>query len=233
MHSEAKKVRTFSEDEELVRIRRHDIITCAIRVFIEKDYDKTTMADIAHACGMSKGLLYHYVSSKDDILYLIANDQMEGTIRGFTALEERCENMTASKALLEYVNYYYKVVNDTQDYQVFLNQLAVKLPNEDRRILFEANDYALNILDTILKRGVASGEFEIEDTILTAHNIMLIGRSWADRRWYLARRYTFDQYLTIQIRVILKAIQPNKTTDNQASIKEIITQESLDVNKLR
>ena len=75
-------------------------------------------------------------------------------------------------------------------------------------MLFDANNCALDVLDGILKRGVASGEFEIEDTTLTAHNIMLIGRTWADRRWFLGSRYTFEQYLDIQTKAIFKTIGP-------------------------
>jgi AcrR family transcriptional regulator len=208
MGSANRQIRTFSEDEGLVRERRRHIADCAIKVFLQKGYDQATMADIARASGVSKGLLYHYVSSREDILYLIARDQSEGTSAGFSALAQRCEAVAPTEAVVEYVRYYYSVVNDTQDYQVFLNQVVAKLPREDRRVLFESNNFALDVLDGILKRGVASGEFEVEDTTLAAHNIMLIGRSWADRRWFLGRRYSFDEYLDVQTRAILKAIHP-------------------------
>ncbi len=210
MISGKRQIRTFSEDEKLVRERRRHIVDCAIKVFLDGGYERATMADIARACGMSKGLLYHYVSSKEDILYLIARDQMEGTGAGFGALAERCGTMVPTEALLEYIRYYYTVVHETQDYQVFLNQVAAKLPREDRLVLFDANNFALDVLDGILRRGVVSGEFEIEDTTLAAHNIMLIGRSWADRRWFLHRRYTFEQYLGIQTNAILKAVRPRR-----------------------
>ena len=206
MASANREIRTFSEDEALVRERRRDIANGAIKVFLKNGYDEATMADIARACGMSKGLLYHYVSSREDILYLIARDQMDGTMAGFSALAERCEASAPTEAVVEYIRYYYTVVHDTQDYQVFLNQVVAKLPREDRRVLFDANTFALDVLDGILQRGVASGEFEIEDTTLVAHNIMLIGRAWADRRWFLHRLYTFEQYLGIQTRAILKTI---------------------------
>lgn len=208
MTSGTRDVRTFSEDEKLIEERRKQIVYGAIRVFVRNGYDGAKMADIARSCGMSKGLLYHYVSCKEDILYLIARDQMQGTMAGFGVLAGRCETMTATDALLEYIRYYYTSVHNTQDYQVFLNQLAARLPREDRRMLFDANNCALDVLDGILKRGVASGEFEIEDTTLTAHNIMLIGRTWADRRWFLGSRYTFEQYLDIQTKAIFKTIGP-------------------------
>lgn len=209
MTSRAREVRTFSEDEELVGRRRHQIVLGAIELFVRQGYEQTTMSDIAKACNMSKGLLYHYVSSKDDVLYLIAYDQAEGTTRGFGALRDRCERMSPTEGLLEYIRFYYQTVHDSQDYQVFLNQVAAKLPRGDRRILFDADNYARDVLDGILKRGVESGEFEIEDTRLMAHNILVIGRVWADRRWFLQKHYRFDDYLRMQADLVLRAIKPS------------------------
>lgn len=209
----ARTVRTFSSDEKLIEERRSEIISGAIEVFLKKGYEETTMAEIAKACDMSKGLLYHYVSCKDDILYLIAYDQAEGTRRGFGVLQERCEKMAPTEALLEYIRSYYHIVHDTQDYQVFLNQVAAKLPRADRHILFDADNYARGILDAILKRGVESGEFEIEDTVLMAHNILLMGRVWADRRWFLQKHYSFEDYMRIQIDIILGAIRTHRTVE--------------------
>jgi len=216
----ARTIRTFSSDKKLIEERRSEIITCAIELFLKKGYEETTMAEIAKACDMSKGLLYHYVSCKDDILYLIAYDQAEGTRRGFGAMQERCEKMAPTEALLEYIRSYYHIVHDTQDYQVFLNQVAAKLPRADRQILFDADNYARNILDAILKRGVESGEFEIEDTALMAHNILLMGRVWADRRWFLQKRYNPEYYIKTQIKYILKSILPSNEAADR--INEIL-----------
>jgi AcrR family transcriptional regulator len=43
----------------------------ACRLFFEKGYHRTTIREIALASGMSMGQLYHYISSKDDVLFLI------------------------------------------------------------------------------------------------------------------------------------------------------------------
>jgi AcrR family transcriptional regulator len=43
----------------------------ACRIFFRKGYHPTTTREIAKSCGMSMGQLYHYISSKDDVLYLV------------------------------------------------------------------------------------------------------------------------------------------------------------------
>lgn len=45
-----------------------DIIKKSIPVFKEKGYGSTTMADIALACGLLKGSLYHHFTSKDELM---------------------------------------------------------------------------------------------------------------------------------------------------------------------
>lgn len=52
--------------------KKHDqIVKGAIKVFLEKGFHPTTIREISEAAGMSMGQLYHYVSSKDDVLFLI------------------------------------------------------------------------------------------------------------------------------------------------------------------
>jgi AcrR family transcriptional regulator len=58
-------------DRGLTEKRQQQIVEGAGSVLFEKGFHRTSIRDIATACGMSMGQLYHYISSKDDILYLI------------------------------------------------------------------------------------------------------------------------------------------------------------------
>lgn len=62
---------TSSQNLSLIEKRRQQIVDGACTVFLKKGYHPTTTRDIASACGMSVGQLYHYISSKDDVLYLV------------------------------------------------------------------------------------------------------------------------------------------------------------------
>ncbi|UCH07550.1 MAG: TetR/AcrR family transcriptional regulator, partial [Deltaproteobacteria bacterium] len=55
----------------LAEKRHQQIVDGACKVFFKKGYHPTTTRDIAKACGMSMVQLYHYSSSKDDVLYLV------------------------------------------------------------------------------------------------------------------------------------------------------------------
>src|SRR4249919_3052773 len=48
--------------------RREQLITCAARLFAEKGYHPTSVADIVDALGVGKGVFYCYFASKDELL---------------------------------------------------------------------------------------------------------------------------------------------------------------------
>ncbi len=49
------------------------LITAAVRVFATKGFRRAQMADIAHEMGVSAGLLYNYVESKEALFYLVVD----------------------------------------------------------------------------------------------------------------------------------------------------------------
>ncbi len=63
--------RAATKDANLAQQKHQKIIDGACQKFFKKGYHKTTIREIAEASGMSMGQLYHYISSKDDVLFLI------------------------------------------------------------------------------------------------------------------------------------------------------------------
>jgi AcrR family transcriptional regulator len=49
-------------------LNRETIVRTATRLFADQGYPGTSMSDLARACGISKPLLYHYVSDKYQLL---------------------------------------------------------------------------------------------------------------------------------------------------------------------
>ena len=60
-----------TQNASLVESRHQQIVDGACRIFFKKGYHPTTTREIAKACGMSIGQLYHYISCKEDVLYLV------------------------------------------------------------------------------------------------------------------------------------------------------------------
>jgi TetR/AcrR family transcriptional regulator, cholesterol catabolism regulator len=59
-----------AKDADLIESKRQQIVKAACRLFFKKGYHRTTIREIALASGMSMGQLYHYISSRDDVLFL-------------------------------------------------------------------------------------------------------------------------------------------------------------------
>lgn len=46
-----------------------DVIRAAVELFAERGYANTSVQDIVEAAGVTKGAMYHYFESKDDLLF--------------------------------------------------------------------------------------------------------------------------------------------------------------------
>ncbi len=64
IHVTAKKA-------DAVDVKHQQIVEGACKVFFEKGFHPASIREIAKASGMSMGQMYHYISSKDDVLFLI------------------------------------------------------------------------------------------------------------------------------------------------------------------
>lgn len=56
--------------------KRQTILDKAAAIIARKGFNSATMMDVARACDASKSHLYHYFSSKEDLLYYIIHDHI-------------------------------------------------------------------------------------------------------------------------------------------------------------
>ncbi|GHF49727.1 TetR/AcrR family transcriptional regulator [Streptomyces morookaense] len=55
--------------DDCVRPVPRRLLAAATRLFAEQGYDRTSVQEIVEAAGVTKGALYHYFGSKDDLLH--------------------------------------------------------------------------------------------------------------------------------------------------------------------
>lgn len=90
--------RTPNKNKEIREQTRQKIQESAFELFAEKGFSNTSVRSIAQRAGKSKGLIYHYFSSKEDILHAIFDDLTE---LGEKALDFSEDQSSAEK--LEYM----------------------------------------------------------------------------------------------------------------------------------
>ena len=69
--------RTKEQFEEIRKGSRQKILDAALEVFAKQGYHSSTVDAIAKTAGISKGLLYNYFKSKDDVLNELMIGMME------------------------------------------------------------------------------------------------------------------------------------------------------------
>jgi len=212
--SEEFTIRTFSSDEALVKERRNHIVRCSTKLFTKKGYDRTNMRELAKACEMSAGTLYHYFGSKEEILYSIINSatsQQAGSMEDYAN-----EWATASPtiALVELMRKFYEWHDDNQDITIFAYQETKNLPGNAQESIFDSEARISTVFERLLTRGIEEGEFSIDDPRLVAHDIVVLGHAWALRRWHLRKHWTFKTYVKKQTDAMLRAI----TIDNNTGV---------------
>ena len=69
--------RTSDQFEEIRESKRRQILYAAIECFATSGYHAVSISDLAKHAGISKGLMYNYFSSKEDLLKTIFREVME------------------------------------------------------------------------------------------------------------------------------------------------------------
>ena len=68
--------------------RREELTRVAARLFAERGYQGTSLADLAEALGMQKPSLYHHIDSKEDLLWEVAWEGAEAFHAGLDGVPQ-------------------------------------------------------------------------------------------------------------------------------------------------
>jgi len=198
-------IRTFSSDNDLVQERREHIRKCATALFVKQPFDESNMRQIMKACGMSKGGLYHYVGSKEDIRALIIEHAANAYIDAHRTIRNRVEGLSATEALRESISFLCQWMDTFQDEMIVIVHEGGNLSKEEREPLLHSERQNVAFIEEILLRGIEAEEFEISDPKMVAHTTYLAIRAWAERRWYLRKFYSLEEYVERLVEFIIKA----------------------------
>ena len=210
--SEEFTIRTFSSDEALVKERRNHIVRCSTKVFTKKGYDRTNMRELAKACEMSAGARYHYFGSKEEILYSIINSATSQQASSMEDCANELATVSPTIALVELMRRFYEWHDDNQDITLVAYQETKNLPGNAQESIFDSEARILTVFERLLTRGIEEGEFNIDDPKLVAHDIVVLGHTWALRGWHLRKHWTFKTYVKEQTDAMLRAVMVDKNT---------------------
>lgn len=153
------------ERERQKRIR--SILKAALEIFSEKGYDRTTTDEIADFAGLSKGLLYFYFGSKEDIFVSLLLDGMDNLIKRLQKNikdQDSPEEQLVSFIRTEYDFYssnlkFFKLLNST-----YSGYVLGKISPENRQKFVAKHYEEVKILEKIFERGKREKVFKNIDT---------------------------------------------------------------------
>lgn len=149
------------------------ILETARKVFVEKGYKNVTMKDIVEACEISRGGLYLYFNSTEEILLALLQQEADETDDVFTRsiteedsaadiltlfLKEQKKELLRKKNNLTMAVYEYSFANKDPKNSMLKKQ-------------FEAG---AKVIEKLIESGIASGEFYCENPRGAANNIMYV-----------------------------------------------------------
>jgi len=160
-------------------VKKAQILESAARVFSVKGFEKAAMEEIADELYMTKGSLYYYIKSKEDMLFQchmkalkMANEVLNEALKSDLQPE-----LKLHKAIVGHV----EVV--TEEFVVgTLRQQELLLPRRMRlKVIAERDKFQGNFLK-ILEEGIRSGDFSQNNLKMKAFFI-LGAINWIPR-WY-------------------------------------------------
>ena len=135
--------------------RRRQILAAAVRVFARSGYHGSRVGDIAEEAGVAHGLLYHYFSSKEEVLQTVFRENWGELIERFRAVEaadepaqEKLEGI--AKILLRTWR------NDPDLVTVMVREVARSAQLQEQ--VDEVRE-AFAIVQRVIEEGQAAGDF--------------------------------------------------------------------------
>ena len=157
-----------SVKEELTRI--------AARLFAERGYQGTSLADLAGELGIQKPSLYHHIESKEDLLWEVASDGAEAF---HAALDGVPADAPAAERIRLALQAHLAVVAQQLDVAtVFVREWRYLEGERRARFLAERRRYEERVRD-LFRDGVERSELRTDLDISTAALLFLSAANWA------------------------------------------------------
>jgi AcrR family transcriptional regulator len=168
-----------TQSQQYPEIRR-EILRRSAALFARKGYPNTSIADLAVANGMSRGLLYHYFAAKEALLYEMLNahlDFMLAEIEAAAAVGDDAE------ARFRYtIGRFVEINADSQDLQVVLLHDLHNLQPAERAEIVTRQRAILAVLRQLIRANDSAGR--TRGKRLQAYTMMCVGMLNYTYLWY-------------------------------------------------
>jgi len=171
-------------DVEQTQRRKQEIIEGAARLFDRVGYHGVNMAMIAKAAGVKKPTLYHYITSKDEILFGL-HELFIGTLRRNTDARIAA-GLPPLEILRAVVEDTFRLLHDFPGYVRAFFEHFRELSQKQRNEIAVKRDEYIALVIGVIEQAMQAGVINKADPRLTAHCLFGIA-NWA-YQWYSPRK---------------------------------------------
>lgn len=160
--------------------KHQEIVQAAIELFHHQGFHATSMQDLADAVGLQKGSLYHYISSKEDLLVSIIQEALGQYNAGLVEIKGLA--LPVRERLELAVRHHLKgIAENLGMLTIFLRESYALRPEQQEAIMAESHRYN-RMFEDLFAEGVRTGEMRNLDPKL-ATRVTLGACNWL-YRWY-------------------------------------------------
>ena len=204
--AELSTVRTYSPNNGLVEERRSQIIQATLHLIAARGIQKTSIREIARASEMTVGNLYHYIGTREDIIYLAFNYGIDRARKLIKEINDSGETLAPREALKAAIDRYIRYQHANWEGTVFLYKEMGSFSPSLRLPVIEVNSHMHDAFIRIIKKGCKTAVFTAADIDLVASTIVSMGDMWALKRWQFKKNYSLDKYISSLTQMILGLI---------------------------
>ena len=156
--------------------RREELNRTAARLFAERGYQGTSLADLAEALGLQKASLYHHIATKEDLLWDVAR---EGADAFHAALDVVPADAPAVERIRLALRAHLDVVGAQLDIAtVFVREWRFLTGERRDAFVAERRRYEERIRE-LFREGVERSELRTDLDVATAALLFLSAANWA------------------------------------------------------
>lgn len=156
-----------SGDEDNAPTTRCRIIATAERSFREIGYQKTTVADIAKSLKMSPANVYRFFESKKAINEAVV-ERLTGEVEALILGIAIAPGLNASDRLAEIIFALHRDCMERCEAFPRMHEMVEAAMTESWGVCRKHIDRIVAVIERVIREGVRSGEFAVEDTALAA-----------------------------------------------------------------
>jgi AcrR family transcriptional regulator len=148
--------------------KRRQIMDGARAVFLSQGFDAASMGEIARAAGVSKGTLYVYFESKEELFQAIAQQQCQGQAEGLFDLGSDDQDVETTLTRLGIGFVTFLCGPDKASPLRTVIAIADRMPEIGRQFYESGPACGIGRLAAYLERQVAAGVLKVEDCEVAA-----------------------------------------------------------------